>query len=76
VTVAEWPVDLAGVTESVVTTLGPNDQWNLAALGLHAPDGDGPVTATTWGRTRTWRNRPRPAGRTVVRYRSTVVRAG
>jgi hypothetical protein len=53
---AEWPVDLAGVTESVVTTLGPNDLWNVAALGLHKPDDDGLVTATTWGRTRTWRN--------------------
>ncbi|RXK51182.1 DUF447 domain-containing protein [Halorientalis pallida] len=56
----DWPVDLRGVTESVVTTLGPNDRWNVAALGLHAPDGDGadddPVTARTWGRTRTWRN--------------------
>jgi hypothetical protein len=82
-----WPVELAGITESVVTTLGPNGLWNVAALGLHAPgrggdgdadasgdgdadasgdgdadasgDGDadaGPVTATTWGRTRTWRN--------------------
>ena len=52
-----WPVALRGVTESVVTTLGPNDRWNVAALGLHAPDADGgPVTATTWGRTRTWRN--------------------
>jgi len=52
----EWPAQLAGVTESVVTTLGPNDLWNVAALGLQAPDDDGPVTATTWGRTRTWRN--------------------
>jgi hypothetical protein len=52
----DWPVKLHGVTESVVTTLGPNDLWNVAALGVHAPDGDGPVTATTWGRTRTWRN--------------------
>ena len=50
---ADWPVPLAGVTESIVTTLGPNDRWNVAALGLHAGD---PVTATTWGRTRTWRN--------------------
>jgi len=49
----DWPADLRGVTESVVTTLGPNDLWNVAALGLHAGD---PVTATTWGRTRTWRN--------------------
>jgi hypothetical protein len=64
-----WPdaLDLRGVTESVVTTLGPNDRWNLAALGLHASecdpagggdgsDGSGRVTARTWGRTRTWRN--------------------
>jgi len=52
-----WPVALRGVTESVVTTLGPNDRWNVAALGLHAPDDpDEPVTARTYGRTRTWRN--------------------
>ena len=52
-----WPVDLRGVTESVVATLGPNDRWNVAALGLHAPDSpDDPVTARTYGRTRTWRN--------------------
>ncbi|MFC6864951.1 DUF447 domain-containing protein [Halomicroarcula sp. GCM10025817] len=51
-----WPVDLAGVTESVVTTLGPNDHWNVAALGVHEPGDDGVATATTWGRTRTWRN--------------------
>ncbi|MFQ3320770.1 MAG: hypothetical protein ACI80F_002857, partial [Natronomonas sp.] len=49
----EWPVELRGVTESVVTTLGPNDRWNVAALGLFA---GGPVVARTWGRTRTWRN--------------------
>ncbi|WP_080506077.1 DUF447 domain-containing protein [Halorubrum sp. BV1] len=67
-----WPVRLRGVTESVVTTLGPNGRWNAAALGLHAPDGSaeaeappdsdateapgGSVTARTYGRTRTWRN--------------------
>ncbi|WP_424018647.1 DUF447 domain-containing protein [Halorientalis pallida] len=55
-----WPVALRGVTESVVATLGPNDRWNVAALGLHAPESDpgdaAPVTARTWGRTRTWRN--------------------
>ena len=68
VTPPGWPVALRGVTESVVTTLGPNDRWNAAALGLHAPDGSdesserrdavesGPVTARTYGRTRTWRN--------------------
>jgi hypothetical protein len=53
---ADWPVELRGVTESVVTTLGPNDRWNVAALGLEAPEGDEPVRARTWGRTRTWRN--------------------
>ncbi len=50
---AEWPVSLRGVTESVVATLGPNEEWNFAALGLHAGD---PATARTWGRTRTRRN--------------------
>jgi hypothetical protein len=61
-----WPVEIEGVTESVVTTLGPNERWNVAALGLHVPAGgsedggepgvDDRVTARTWGRTRTWRN--------------------
>ncbi len=53
-----WPVAFGGVAESVVTTLGPNDRWNVAALGLHAParGDDERVTARTWGRTRTWRN--------------------
>ena len=50
---AGWPVDLRGVTESVVTTRGPDANWNVAALGLHAGD---PVTARTWGNTRTRRN--------------------
>ncbi|WP_435184685.1 DUF447 domain-containing protein [Halobellus sp. EA9] len=35
---AEWPLSLRGVTETVVTTRGPNDRWNVAALGVHAPD--------------------------------------
>ena len=63
-----WPVQWDGVVESVVATLGPNERWNVAALGLFAPDescttgdagaGDASalVTARTWGRTRTWRN--------------------
>ncbi len=59
-----WPAEWDGTVESVVTTLGPNDRWNVAALGLTAPDPDRdeadtespPVTARTWGRTRTWRN--------------------
>lgn len=52
-TASDWPAEIVGVTESVVTTLGPNDRWNVAALGLFAGD---PVTARTWGRTRTRRN--------------------
>jgi len=62
----DWPVELRGVTESVVTTLGPNERYNVAALGIHAPsadescDGergaDSDATARTWGRTRTRRN--------------------
>ena len=74
-----WPVPLRGVTESVVATLGPNDLWNLAALGLHAPepspaddksiDGESTdtasVTATTWGKTRTYRNFRRRGGGVV-----------
>lgn len=54
-----WPVELDGVTESVVATLGPNDRWNFAALGLFAGD---PVTARTWGNTRTRRNFHRRGG--------------
>ncbi len=61
---AEWPVDLGGVTESLVTTLGPNDLWNIAALGVHAGD---PVTATTWGNTRT-RGNFRRNGRGYVQF--------
>ncbi|MGB9987683.1 DUF447 domain-containing protein [Salarchaeum japonicum] len=53
----DWPAALRGVTETVVTTRGPNDRWNAAALGVRAPrsgeDGESPATATTWGRTRT-----------------------
>ncbi|WP_181686844.1 DUF447 domain-containing protein [Halorhabdus salina] len=46
----EWPVEIRGVTESIVTTRGPDGRYNVAALGLHAGE---PVTARTWGRTRT-----------------------
>ncbi len=58
----DWPVELRGVTESLVATLGPNDLYNFAALGLQAPEENQSgtatetVTARTWGQTRTWRN--------------------
>lgn len=48
-----WPVELRGITESVVTTRGGEGGWDVAALGLHAGE---PVTARTWGDTRTRRN--------------------
>jgi len=65
-----WPAHWSGVAESVVTTRGPNGRWNVAALGLYAPDHPDrpgsrrewpdrptpPVTARTWGATRTRRN--------------------
>lgn len=72
-----WPVELRGVTESVVTTRGPNDRWNLAALGLHAPDdsdeSDDPVRAITFGNTRTRRNFHREGGGYVQFTRDPVV---
>lgn len=51
--VTGWPVDLAGVTETVVTSKGPEGTWNAAALGVIG--GETP-TAETWGRTRTRHN--------------------
>lgn len=71
---ADWPVELRGVTESVVTTLGPNGLWNAAALGLHADDDDRnhPVTARTWGNTRTRRNFHRQGGGVVQFTRDPV----
>lgn len=48
-----WPVEVRGITESIVMTRGPDGAYNVAALGLSAGD---PVTATTWGQTRTRRN--------------------
>ncbi|SIR10556.1 hypothetical protein SAMN05421858_1440 [Haladaptatus litoreus] len=61
-TKSDWPVELRGVTESIVTTLGPNELWNVAALGLHTGN---PVTAKTWGNTRTRRNFHRQGGGVV-----------
>ncbi|EFW91674.1 hypothetical protein ZOD2009_12507 [Haladaptatus paucihalophilus DX253] len=68
---ADWPVELRGVTESVVTTLGPNGLWNAAALGLHA-GASAPVTARTWGNTRTRRNFHRQGGGVVQFTRDPV----
>jgi hypothetical protein len=49
----DWPLPVDGVTEAVVATPTPDDDWALAALGLHPGE---PVTARTWGATRTRRN--------------------
>jgi hypothetical protein len=37
---SDWPVELAGVTESLVATQGPDGAWNLAPLGIFAPGFD------------------------------------
>jgi hypothetical protein len=62
-TSASWPGGITGITETVITTRGPNGRWNAAALGLHRHDAG--VTAQTYGRTRTWRNL-RADGRGVI----------
>ena len=67
---AEWPLALRGLTEAVVTTPGPDGAWHVAALGLHPGE---PVTARTWGRTRTRRNLDRE-GRGVVQFTRDPVR--
>lgn len=66
---ADWPVALRGLTESVVTTRGPEGRWNVAALGLEPGE---PVTARTWGRTRTRRNFEREGGGVVQFTRDPV----
>ena len=53
-----WPVTWRGVVETLGSTFGPNGRWNIAPLGLRWGE---PVTATTWGRTRTRRNLDRTA---------------
>lgn len=64
VAVDGWPVPIRGIVETVVATRRPNGRWNLAALGLV---GGEPVTARTWGRTRTRENFER-AGEGVVQF--------
>lgn len=64
VAVDGWPVAIHGIVEAVVATRRPNGRWNLAALGLI---GGEPVTARTWGRTRTRRNFERE-GEAVVQF--------
>lgn len=67
---AAWPVELRGITESVITTQEPGGRWNAAALGLHAGD---PITARTWGDTRTRRNLERDGSGYVQFVRDPVV---
>lgn len=66
---AGWPVELRGLTESVVTTLGPDGRWAVAALGLRPGE---PVSARTWGQTRTRGNFEREAGGFVQFIRDPV----
>lgn len=69
-----WPVTLRGVTETLVATPGPNDRFNLAALGIHAPDagGEAETTAETEDDSEDERelSRATPWGRTWGRTRT------
>ena len=65
-----WPVELEGLTEAVVTTPAPDGTWHLAALGLRPGN---PVTARTWGRTRTRGNFERDGEGVVQFVRDPVV---
>ncbi len=60
----EWPVEVHGVLETVITTRQPDGCWNAAALGITGPN---PVTARTWGQTRTRVNLARE-GKGVVQF--------
>lgn len=60
----EWPVRVDGVLETVITTKQPDGGWNAAALGITGPE---PVTARTWGHTRTRDNFSRE-GAGVVQF--------
>ena len=66
---ADWPVELSALTEAVIATRGPDGRWQLAALGLEPGS---PVTARTWGRTRTRRNLERAGGGIVQFTRDPV----
>lgn len=65
-----WPVEFRGVTESVVATRQLDGAWNVAALGLFPGD---PVTARTWGETRTKQNFDREAGGVIQFVRDPIV---
>ncbi len=80
---SEWPVDLRGITESVVTTKRADGSWNVAALGLQATEAstegnekrapNDHVTARTWGESRTKRGFERDGGGYVQFTRDPVV---
>lgn len=59
-----WPLDLRGVTETVVTTPAGDGTHRVAALGIHAGD---PVWARTYGGSETHANL-QDSGRCVVHF--------
>lgn len=61
---SDWPVCVGGVLETVITTKQPGGSWNAAAIGITGPE---PVTARTWGETRTRANLSRE-GHGVVQF--------
>ncbi|AWB27453.1 DUF447 domain-containing protein [Halococcoides cellulosivorans] len=59
-----WPLDLRGVTETVVTTPAGDGTHRVAAMGIHAGD---PVWARTYGGSQTHANL-RACGECVVHF--------
>ncbi|MFB6267321.1 MAG: DUF447 domain-containing protein [Halodesulfurarchaeum sp.] len=68
-----WPVPVQGIIETVVTTPQQDGDWAVAALGLHEGT---PVTARTWGNTRTRRNFEREGSGVVHLIRDPVLFVG
>lgn len=51
----EWPIPLAGITETIVTTPNPDDTWHQATFGLHSSETQ-TGSGRCWGQTTTARN--------------------
>lgn len=54
--VETWPIELAGVVESIIATEQPDGTWHHAAMGIEAADQPTVATGRTWGETCTARS--------------------
>lgn len=62
----EWPIELAGITETVIATPNPDRTWHQASFGLH-PDTDHTGRGRCWGQTKTASNLER-TGEAVFQF--------